>query len=106
MVRHISPHMYSPELDETDSFVVVILRSREGGALFGDEGGRVGSSRDASRMWVLVQDAAGGVAMLENTRGRFLCAEPDGKVRSYYHDTSIMYWRWFLSSDASCLLPP
>lgn len=35
-------------------------------------------------MWpwvqVLVQDSAGGVAMLEHHVGRFLCAEPDGKV--------------------------
>jgi len=90
MVRDISPHLYSPELDETDSFVVVILRSREGGALLGDEGGRVGSTRDSSRMWVLVQDAAGGVAMLENTQGRFLCAEPDGKVSCHVIAGSLL----------------
>jgi hypothetical protein len=89
MYREISPTFFSPELDETDSFMVVILRS-SGGALFGDEGGRVGvagsgadsgkSGRDVERMWILVQDTAGGVAMLEHHVGRFLCAEPDGKV--------------------------
>lgn len=36
MYRELSSTFYSPELDETDSFVVVILRSRGGGTIQGN----------------------------------------------------------------------